>query len=216
MTLTVVCLFVTGHVPFTAEYVLRLKSMVARHAPEHRFVCLTNRAHELPPSVEVVKVAPPKGMFAWWAKLQLFNRALGLSGRVLYLDLDVLVVGSLLPIVNYPSSLALIPDGAPNFKPKGRWTCVKKFNSSVMAFNAGEHQDLYEQWNQFVAHRLWGDQDWIGERKPEAAAMPIEWFPRLSEVKSGVWNEEAKVVLCKKPKNSIATIEYPWFREAWN
>jgi hypothetical protein len=177
---------------------------------------LTNREHELTSSVETIRVSPPKGIYAWWTKLQLFNRALELSGRVLYLDLDVLVVGSLLPIINYPASLALVPDGAPNFKPKGRWQCVKRFNSSVMVFNAGEHQDLYEEWNQFVAHRLWGDQDWIGERKPEAAAMPIEWFPRLSEVRSGAWGEEAKVVLCKKPKNSIAAVEYGWFKEAWN
>jgi hypothetical protein len=209
MNLTVACVFVTGHVPFTASYVMRLKSMAARNLPEHRFVCLTNREDELPPDIETIPVDPPRNAFAWWTKLQLFKDDIGLSGRVLYLDLDTLLVGSLLPIVEYPAELALVPDGAPHFKPKGRWQCVKKFNSSVIVFDAGGHHYLWDDWNFFVTNRLWGDQDWIG------SAMPLEWFPRLSEVSNGKWSEEAKVVLCKKPKNSVAALTYPWFKEAW-
>jgi hypothetical protein len=215
MKLTVACVFVTGHVPFQAEYVTRLRNMAFRTLPDHEFICFTNRERELPLEMRKIHVEPPRGVYAWWTKVQLFNAAHRLTGRVLYLDLDVLLIKDVKDVVDYPSEFALVPDGAPGFKPKLPLVCVKCFNSSVMVFNAGVHPELYEAWNPFVARRLWGDQDWIGERVPKADRMPIEWFPRLSEVPDGRWSAEAKVVLCKKPKNSEALVKYPWFKEAW-
>lgn len=212
--LTVACVFVRGHVGFTPEYVIRLHAMCERAFPEHRFVCLTDNPDSLPPSIETIRVSPPRGMFAWWTKVELFNPMLGLSGRVVYLDLDVLVVGDVRAIVNYPSRFALVPDGAPNFVPKLGKKCIKKFNSSVMVWDAGEATYLYSEWRPNIADTLWGDQDWIGHRAPDLDTMPLGWFPRLSEV-GNEWSAEAKVVLCKKPKNLIAAQQWPWFNEAW-
>ncbi len=207
--ITVACVLVRGHVPFTADYVTRLRSMVARHlALPHRFVCLTDR--EIP-GVETIPITAPKGCFAWWAKLRLFDPAVGLTGRVLYLDLDTLVVADLAPIVEYPAAFALVPDGAPGFQPKSH-RVVHRFNSSVMVWD-GDSPQLWQDWTPKNATMLWGDQDWIGERLPDAAAMPAEWFPRLS-VARPPWLE-AKVVLCKKPKNAAAALQWPWFAEAW-
>lgn len=212
MSLTVACVLVKGHVPFTAEYVVRLKSMCARSLGEHRFVCLTDR--ELP-GIETIRIQAPDGIYAWWSKLELFNPAHGFTGRMLYLDLDVLVVGDLRPAADYPASFALVPDGAPGFMPRDGRKCVHRFNSSVMTWNAGERNHLYTEWTPKVARRLWGDQDWIGEQAPSGSAMPIEWFPRLSEAKRPPWPEAAKVILCKKPKNAAASCRWKWFDEAW-
>jgi hypothetical protein len=47
--------------------------------------------------------------------------------------------------------------------------------------------------------------------------MPAEWFPRLSEV-VGTWpamEPDAKVVLCKKPKNAEAVKTLRGFAEVW-
>lgn len=216
MTFTVLCVWVRGHVPFTAEYVTRLRSMARRVLPPHRFVCLTDNVAILPGDIEVILIpTPPSHLKGWWAKVRLFDPGLPLSGRLLYLDLDVLLVGDLMPVVNFPGRLALAPDGAPTFRPRDGTQCVKRFNSSVMAWDYGAHPELFLEWNQYVAKRLWGDQDWIGERVPGASAMPGEWFPRLSAVVSPPWPEAAKVILCKKPKNEEAAQRFPWFVEAW-
>ena len=67
----------------------------------------------------------------------------------------------------------------------------------------------------YVAARLHGDQDWIGEQRPDALQMPVEWFPRISELNGLLPKAGTKVVLCKKPKNSIAADLYPWVNAAW-
>jgi hypothetical protein len=215
MKLTVACVWVRGHVPFTGEYVVRLHSMAARLLPTHRFVCLTDAPAALPAYIETLPARVPSHLFGWWAKVQLFNPALQLGDRVMYFDLDTLLLRSLEDIIHYPAPFALAPDGAPHFKPKGPRVCVKRFNSSVMVWDGGVHPELFTDWNEHVTQRLWGDQDWIGERCPRAAAMTLDWFPRLSEVRDWPVPDTARVVLCKKPKNLDAVSRYDWFNEAW-
>jgi hypothetical protein len=216
VSLTVACVLVRGHVKFSVTYVEKLASMARRFLDQpFRFVCLTDQPHAMPEGVEAIAIQKPSGVKGWWAKLSLFDPAHGFSGRMLYLDLDTLVVSSLAPIVEFDAPFALVPDGAPNFKGTSRHAVVKHFNSSVMVWDAGVRPDLFLQWTPAVADRLWGDQDWLGERAPEAATMPLEWFPRLSQVSDGAIPSAAKVILAKKPKNEQAAAQWPWFRERW-
>lgn len=215
--ITVACVFVRANVPYTVEYVANLRAMVAKHlARPHRFVCLTDRPELMPRGVEAIPVPRlPKGVFGWWAKMNLFSEALALGDRVLYLDLDSLVVSALDPIVDFPAPFALIPD-AGTFTPKTKHAVVKRFNSSVMVFDPPAVAALYRSFNlRADSKRYWGDQDAIGERHPNAAAMPSEWFPRLSWLKEHAPPSTAKVVLAKVPKNHIAADLYPWVADAW-
>jgi len=176
--------------------------MVERYLKrEHRFVCLTDRPRELPDWIETAPAKCPQGCKAWWAKTLLFKPG-QFECRVLYLDLDVLVVADITEIVDYPAPFALAPDASPDFHPVGYQT-VKRFNSSVMVWDAGVASELFTEWTPAIAKRLWGDQDAVGERFPDAATMPKEWFPRLSEVPA------------KTPKNHIAAARHKWFAEAW-
>ena len=212
---TIACTWVRGHVPYPVEYVTRLEAMVARWMDRtYRFVCLTDRPHKLPTGVEPAVIPAADGIFAWWCKLQAFNRAMPLSGRVLHLDLDTLIVAPLAPILDYPAPFALIPHAGKFEGGQGR-RVVKRFNSSVMVFNAGEQAPLFDQWTPAVADRLHGDQDWIGEQASEAVAMPLEWFPRLSELGGSPPAPSAKVVLAKTPKNLEAARRWRWFDQAW-
>lgn len=220
MSLTVACVLVRGHVGFTPDYVLKLRNMVSRALPAHRFVCLTDQPESLP-DVETITIGTPRGYFAWWAKVELWNprhEALQ-SGRIMYLDLDTLVVDSLLAIAEFSPGLSLVPDDAPNFKGKGELKTVKRFNSSVMSWPGGAYSEIFTQWTPDVTRRLWGDQDWIGEQFPYASTMPLAWFPRLSQITAKGQIEArmkfARVVLCKKPKNAEAARQWPWFAKAW-
>lgn len=227
MKLNVVCVLVRANVDFTAEYVRRLKLMVERNLPiDHNFVCLTDEPHRLKgiSGIYIYEIPSPGKLPGWWSKLELFNPEMFWRGqRCLYLDLDVLVVKSLLPIAEYTTEFALVPP-AGNWQGRNGLTTVRRYNSSVMLWTVTKRiQDLYLNWRVQVAERLWGDQDWIGEQYPDANTMPIEWFPRISEIvenpkfTSSKLNlpKEAVVVLCKKPKNHEAFVRWPWFDKVW-
>lgn len=215
-SLTVCCVLVRGHVAYSAEYVERLRSMVARHLKTpHDFVCLTDwKRKHLPRGLEILPTTPTGDVFAWWKKLELFGHPALRAGRNLYLDLDVLVVAGLEEIAGFDATLAMVPH-AGTFKGRNGRAVVERFNSSVMAWDGDSHDPLWTQWRPADAKRLWGDQDWIGERAPFAGVMPLEWFPRISELREHGPGPAARVVLCKKPKNVEAAARWPWAREAW-
>ncbi len=212
--LTVACVWVRANVPYGVEYVERLRAMVAKHLPlEHRFVCVTDRPEQIPDGVEAMPIHWSPKTFGWWAKCFLFQ-AKRFKGRVLYLDIDTLVMRSLVPIVEFPSSFALIPD-AGSFQPKTHHQVVKRFNSSVMVWEADVNRQLFDLWTPEVMRKYWGDQDLIGAEWPQASTMPLEWFPRLSAIQAGPVPDEAIVVLAKKPKPEEAARRWPWVDQAW-
>ena len=187
--------------------------MVSRNLrTEHRFVCLTDQSLR---GVETINVQPYPRLKAWWNKVRLFDPALGLRGRIVYLDLDVLVVGDLLPVAEFPAPLALIPTAGRHVPTDEVKKVVRRYNSSVMVWDAGTRPEIYQRWTPKVAGRLWGDQDWIGELCPDEARMPLEWFPRLSETPAACPPPPARVVLAKKPKNHVAATTTTWVRRVW-
>lgn len=220
--MTVCCVFVQGPYPYTPDYVYRLARMVAKFLPgPYRFVCLTDRP-ELLPGVETIRIAPTLGTpesTGYWTKLRLFDPAIGFSGRVLFLDLDVLVVGDLTPIVEYPAALATTQDVLAAERPRtgidrfGRLV-IRQINTSVLVWDAGEATDVFAQWTPDISRLISTDQDWLTICRPTVAAMPERWFPRLSRT-SPPWSADAVVVLCKKPKNHEAVKKWPWFDAMW-
>jgi len=212
---TVLCVWVKAQVDYSDEYVYRLQTMVARWMDDrpYRFVCLTDRPWEIR-GIDTIPIPAPRPLKGWWSKVRCFDAALRLSGRVLYLDLDTLVVGPLSEILDYPSRFALVPPGG-TFEGKGPLKTVRRFNSSVMVWDNGVNHRLFDDWTPSVAMRLWGDQDWIGEQYPIADAMPSEWFPRISELGDEPPAVDAKVVLVKTPKNEEAAKRWPWVDAVW-
>ena len=210
------CVWVNGHVPYTPDYVTKLYGMVHRWMDRpFKFVCLTDHPWLFSGPIRTIPIPPPGPLKGWWRKLEVFNPAhTKLSGRILYLDLDTLIVASLGPILDYPAPFALVPH-AGTFEGMDGLRVVKRYNSSVMVWTAGTQASLYRDWTPAVADRLWGDQDWIGEHHPAAALMPASWFPRLSQVSTGPPFGAAKVILSKKPKNVEAAKRWAWFERAW-
>jgi hypothetical protein len=217
--LTVACVWVRANVPYSAEYVLNLRGMVQRHLQRpHDFVCLTDRPEQLPSDLRTIHIKHDAHVFGWWAKMQLFNPAHEMGGRVLYLDLDSLVVSDLAPVVDFAATLAFVPDGG-SFKPRTAHRVVKLFNSSVMVFDRS--QVMVDGYRAYAANAtaiqgmFWGDQDYLAIAHPWAPTMPAGWFPRLSALNGRQPDAVAKVVLCKKPKNAVAAEMLPWVRKAW-
>ncbi len=140
---------------FSPAYVVNLKDMVVRNLEggfPGRFVCFTDQPNELPPAIDTRPL--PAQLPGWWSKLALFRPGLFTDGdRVLFLDLDTLITGSIDKLAAYDGDFAILRDF---YRPHG-------LQSSVMAWRAGRRAEI---WKSFAAAGCpmddpGGDQAWI-------------------------------------------------------
>lgn len=127
---------------YPADYVNRLYSMVARNIRRpFRFVCLTDDNSDLSENIESFPLpelsvnlsGPERG----WNKLSVFSQELyDLKGKVLCLDLDLIITGDLDDLFDYSGAVMIIKD----------W--VKRDgtgNSSVYRFEVGAHPEVLSE-----------------------------------------------------------------------
>ena len=157
---------------YPAEYVNRLRSMVSRHlAHPHDFVCLTEDPTGLDARIGTLPL--PDAFAGFWNKLSLFRGDLFEPGRtLLYLDVDVVIVGPLDILLNDPGGFHIIRAFSAN----------PGCNSSVMRFEAGAFAHVYDRFAAravaiLASGRYTGDQGWICEQVPDA-----KFFPRQTIV----------------------------------
>lgn len=126
------------------HYVNILRAMVRRRlARPHRFVCFTDNATGLHRDVEVFPIPEldlPSGIpERCWRKLLTFERQLGdLEGTTLFLDLDVVVVGSLDAYFDVPGDFLIAHD----YRWYGRRRVIG--NSSCYRFEVGETPEVID------------------------------------------------------------------------
>ena len=142
---------------FGPEYPTRLYAAVQRHLSlEHRFVCFTDDP------VSGVPCEPlPAPLAGWWSKLGLFKPGVfSENERVLYFDLDTIIVNSLDDIAGYDGQFAILRD----FYHEDRQ------QSSVMAWVPGEATYLIWNWwwQKGCPVTPQGDQAWIEKMMPGA------------------------------------------------
>ena len=131
--LNVVCVYRPGGA-YTAEYVRRLRSAVARNLrTNHRFICLTDRRDpsHIPGHLDLLHPEWP----GWWSKIEAFR----IVGPTIYLDLDTVIVGDL-------GALAL---WAINPSNDGRLGMIRDFytgipQTGVLAWN-GDMMSLFRE-----------------------------------------------------------------------
>ena len=163
--LHIVCVQKGNYLGRGAEYVNRLHDMVSRNlaeGTEGEFVCFTDEPN-LGYHEAIVTRSLPEGLEGWWNKLWLFSEGLFPKGdRILFLDLDTLILGPLDDIVRASEQFIMLEDF---YRPGGK-------QSSVMSWVSGFGHHL---WNEYVSsgyptHDLGGDQSWIEKR-----TYPATW-----------------------------------------
>lgn len=168
MSLTVACVLSPGP-KYNRSHVDRLESMVSQHMRQpYKFLC--------------VEDSPFPG---WWAKVSLFRPG-RFSGRVLYLDLDVTVIGPLDDLADYPYPFAAIRD----------YQYPLQINSSVMSWDAGVADCIYDDFTPDVMDRLHGDQNYIYE-KINPVTFPKRWCPsyKANVLPTGKVQKDARVIV---------------------
>ena len=213
--LTVACVKVGNKYPF--DHVIKLKNMVARHLPiEHRFVCLTDRPMRYI-DIQSIDVSF-YGLQGWWSKMCLFNREIMPAGRILYFDLDTVIVDDLLPLAELVCDFGICA----NFTRAAgnrNWPC--SYGSCVMTIGPRFGQDI---WNEFEtrAHGLiencrHGDQEAIESIYPQGFYLqdyvPPGFFLNYRDLSTARPSEASVVVFGghNKPDNC----DIPWVQEAW-
>jgi hypothetical protein len=113
---------------YPMDYVARLRNMVERFMPvPYQMICLTDQPERCS-GVTFIDVSDCK-LPGWWAKMVLFAPEWRHGRRVVYIDLDVVVVGDLGPLAAVPSEVAIL---ASPVREAGNLLYPCKFNSSVM------------------------------------------------------------------------------------
>lgn len=159
------------------EWVNRLYGMVARNTTwTIRFVCFTDDRTGIRPEVECqpmpeVKVAAKVGKR--FPKLGLMRKGLGgLEGMTLFLDLDVVVIGSLDPFLAHPGRFCIIREWKDPHLGYG--------NSSVVRWFVGMESDVLDRLADTSPEDLLGkfggkEQNFISKTVPEVTFWPEQW-----------------------------------------
>ena len=192
---------------YGSEYVLRLQSMVERHLTvPHEFVCVTDDAIGL---AGVDTLPCSDGLEGWWNKLRFFaDKPFGLSGRLLFLDLDIVVIRSLDEMVSCQQGFVIIRDF---MKPTD-------LNSSVFLLDVGHHTEVWERFDLRSIGKLYGDQDWISKvfRRRDVAVWPDDWCISYRLNSKGAYPlEPTKIVVFHGDPKPKAVEHIPWIKENW-
>jgi hypothetical protein len=145
------------------DYVEKLYNSVKRNLSiPHHFYCITE--HENVP-YGVQRIEAPNNSKGWWQKVNLFRKDLfpeeldSLNqcqyGRVIYLDLDVVITGSIDEIASSSGEFVMIENFGPNKKHAAHNSSIVLWNPSTLSQNISDAFDVE------VTRELHGDQCWI-------------------------------------------------------
>ena len=196
---TVICIkWGTAYGP---EYANTLYSMVKRNtARPLRFVCFTDDASALVPEIEALPLPPvalpPSHQWHAWRKISLWAHELaGLSGDVLFLDLDVVVTGSI--------------DVFFDFKPEETYCVIENWtqmgegigNTSVFRLKVGAHAEVFDALAadpEGTVGRFRNSQTFVSRSISRMTYWPAEWCVSFKHTLLPRW-----------PLNFVATAPLP-------
>lgn len=210
------------------DYVLNLQRMVARHLPiEHEFICLTDRYMPWSNSITPIDISK-YCLKSWFAKMLVFNRELIGDGPILYIDLDMIIAGSLLPLVGLGMDYRLyICENFTQIRQnrnggKVTWPCG--FGSCVMLLGDDYGNDVWEKfcvdpWGHIHRSRQFGDQYIIENLTAGHAIFLQDVLPEgyFLHYKDFTTEPDPRAhVLVFAGKTKPVDCKIPWIRQHWD
>lgn len=167
---------------YGADYVNNLFKAVSRHSTvPFKFHCFTEDSSDV---LDDVKIHPlPEGIEGWWNKLYLFSSDIDITGRIVFMDLDVLITSNIDDILLCDETFVAFRLWLETNK------TADKISSAFMSWEAGKHTYL---WDEFIANKdaiidnnvyknkfrtSIGDQGWIDFRQKDRKYWQ-ELFPK--------------------------------------
>ena len=166
---------------FSPVYVNRLYAMISRNINyPFNLTCFTDNSNGIRDEVKIQPLLkldisedlPERG----WNKINIFEEHLAnITGPVLFLDLDVLIVDNIDCFFDHPGEFLIIHDKKKKKSIEG--------NSSVLRFNVGDHTDILEFFKNNFEHirkKFRHEQAYISNeinKKRQLKYWPDEWVP---------------------------------------
>lgn len=207
---TIACVLKTGG-DFDERYVINLKRSLDRNLTHSfKFVCLT----DLPEIKEVETIRLSNGHPGWWSKIELFRPGLVATERILYFDLDTLILKNIDDLLTLGGDFyGLRPWNRAN-REKGN--CA----SGIMAWKNGTYDFLYGEFDADKINRL-GDQVYI------SAALKAHGgtFTPLQDAAPGIYSYKRECrqggpprgarIVCFHGRPRVHEVGDRWVKEAW-
>lgn len=214
---------------YGADYVNKLYGMVSRNITlPFQMVCFTDDptginpaviTQDLPP-LNLPEGAPERG----WNKLTTLEKDFGgLTGEVLFLDLDVVIVDNIDELFSYPAEFAIIRDA--------KLTRSMVGNSSVYRFKIGRYDDVLQSFRKnfsTVQKDYRNEQAYLSDevrKKGDLSFWPDGWCPSykyhcmkpwpLNYFQDAFIPDGAKVLIFHGhpvPSEAIEGITTKWYR----
>lgn len=205
-----VCTWLWG-TKYGPEYVERLQAGVARHLKQpYEFKVFT------PPVVDM-DLTEVKGCFA---RLRLFDpefqRANGIEGRVVCMDLDLIVTGPLDELFDRPEPFVIL-QGVNSVNP-----CP--YNGSLWMLQAGYRPDVWSEFSLELAakvpyHEFPDDQAWFADMMPDAGAFGPEQgvyaFQKPGWPKGDALPKDARIVAFPGWRDPSKFVHLSWVKANW-
>ena len=158
---------------YGTKYVNILYNMVKRHSTDVKFFVITDSKKDWHSDINQLIVDPLYK--TWWNKIHMFRDDIGLEGRVLFMDLDVVIIRNIDHLWEFEDDkFCIIQD----FN-RCRIPSYHVRNSSVMKFDAGKEVHVWEKFKndpQRIIDRFRGDQDYMTHLYKGGLIWPHNWI----------------------------------------
>lgn len=198
---------------YPGQYVERLKAGVTRHlAQPFRFAVFA-------PEAEDEHLAEIPGCFC---RLRMFDPAWqakhGLTGRIVCMDLDLIVTGPLDPLFDRPEPFVIL-QGANASNP-----CP--YNGSLQMLRAGAHAEIWRDFSVDAARKVPyfafpDDQGWLAARLQDAAGWQagpssgVYAFAKPGWPKGSALPDGARMVAFPGRRDPCQFTHLDWVKENW-
>ncbi len=199
------------------EYVNRLQAMVARHLTiSHDFVCFTDDpsgvntpCRDIRPYWEgkdphiLFKMQGSSGISCGYPNLYMFRNDFPISGRILYFDLDVVIVDNIDCLISFRDDFIGIWD----------WW-ADNINGSVTSFNGHWNPGLWDDFPPADLYTLNNGQSWLSRKIHNPTTWPNDWVRSYKgHCMAGLPAWCKIVVFHGSPKPH--EVDAPWIKEHW-
>ena len=196
---------------YSSRYVNILHARIKHFNPHYEFVCYTDNTNGLDPEIRTRELDTTLGLYGWWFKTWILNQQL--PGPNIFLDLDVLITGSLEPFLVPYTGLGIIQNG-------------RGINSSIMTWR----NRVPWVWSVFDSQRdyhlaqkpPYGDQEIIELAQQRGLVLDyfnqqmVAWL-RVAREGGGArnLNNTTRAIICKGPRNPHDHPNHELVRQFW-
>lgn len=208
---TVLCVWMSGRDFDKYPYVSRLQSMVARNlSHEYEFVCLTDKPNEIDCKAIPLEYCYP----GKWCKMEMWRPDLPVNGdKILYLDLDEVIVDSIDPLVEINSDFVMTQCSYTynGNNPKR----VARYSSAVVLYKPGVRPELWHQFTVNAMDQYMSDQDLVGGICPMEDTFPEKWIYKVRKERHMQLPEPgAKIMSFADPEKPHES-DVEWLKQYW-